>query len=326
MALYDVPAPAKLNLFLHVTGRRPDGYHTLQTVFRFIDLQDSLDFDLRLDGRIVREGDTIPGLDPDQDLVVRAAVALQRATGTPLGAQIRYTKRIPSGAGLGGGSSDAASTLIALNRLWKTGLDRHALMKLGGTLGADVPVFIFGRPAFAEGVGDQLSDVELPENAYLVLRPLGGVSTAQVFSDPDLTRDTKPVIISVFARWQTDRAHTQSQAKYGLPLFGRNDLEPVVLARHNNVRAIADNLRKQGFHARMTGSGNCFFVEYETIEQATEAQRKISSKMLGSRNERQAGHSEVTAETATEFHEGDGAVVENTWACPGLFEHPLRYW
>src|SRR5690606_28848257 len=148
MALYDVPAPAKLNLFLHVTGRRADGYHELQTVFRFIDLCDTLDFDLRSDGRIQREGESLPGLVAEQDLVVRAARALQQATGTTLGAQIRYTKRIPSGAGLGGGSSDAATTLIALNRLWNTGLGGDALMWLARPLGADVPIFVFGRAAF----------------------------------------------------------------------------------------------------------------------------------------------------------------------------------
>src|SRR5690554_4032002 len=207
MALYDVPAPAKLNLFLHVTGRRADGYHELQTVFRFIDLCDRLDFDIRYDGQIRREGDTLPGLAPETDLVVRAARALQQATGCPLGAQIRYTKHIPSGAGLGGGSSDAATTLIALNRLWNTGLDRDALMELARPLGADVPFFIFGASAFAEGTGDVLTEIALPECAYLVLRPHGAVSTANVFTDPDLTRNTKAVKISVFADWHTGQTH-----------------------------------------------------------------------------------------------------------------------
>lgn len=329
MALYDVPAPAKLNLFLHVTGRRADGYHELQTVFRFIDLCDRLDFDLRHDGVIHREGDGVPGLAPQHDLVVRAARTLQAATGTPLGAQIRYVKRIPSGAGLGGGSSDAATTLIALNRLWKTGLDRAALMQLARPLGADVPIFVFGRPAFAEGIGDVLTEVALPERSYLVLRPAGGVSTAEVFGDPDLTRNTKPVIISVFASWQDARNQAIRAQQQQVPgeelsrpalagkeltgneLFGRNDLEPVVLARHYNVREMADTLRKQGFHARMTGSGNCFFVEYNTQEQGTEAQRRISSKMLDSRHARR---------------EGIGAVIQDSWVCPGLLEHPLRHW
>ena len=310
MALYDVPAPAKLNLFLHVTGRRPDGYHNLQTVFRFIDLCDSLDFDLRRDGVIGREGEPLAGLAAEHDLVVRAARALQQATGTPLGAQIRYIKRIPSGAGLGGGSSDAASTLIALNRLWNTGLDRQSLLRIARPLGADVPVFVFGHPSFAEGTGDVLTPVTLPERCYLVLRPQGMVPTASVFSSPDLTRDTESVIISFFADWQTGQAHKKAQCSVenakensrsiflGNPLFGRNDLQPVVLAAYEEIRLLAEALQKQGFHARMTGSGNCFFIEFDTPEQAARAQQKISSKML----------------------------VEKSWVCSGLTDHPLISW
>src|SRR5690606_6719674 len=173
--LYDVPAPAKINLFLHVTGRRDDGYHLLETVFRFVDLCDTLSFDVRSDGLIVRDGPALPGLAAEDDLVVRAARALQQATGTRLGAQIAYTKNIPSGGGLGGGSSDAATTLIALNRLWNTGLNRDALMALARPLGADVPVFIFGTSAFAEGTGDILTGLSLPERAYLIVRPHGAV-------------------------------------------------------------------------------------------------------------------------------------------------------
>src|SRR5690606_40475824 len=260
MALYDVPAPAKLNLFLHVVGRRPDGYHALQTVFRFIDLCDSLDFDLRRDGRIERSGDGELGLASEHDLVVKAAKALQRATGTALGAEIRYTKRIPSGAGLGGGSSDAATTLIALNRLWKTGLDRSALIELARPLGADVPIFVYGKPAFAEGVGDVFSEISLPERAYLVLRPRGTVATAGVFQDPNLTRDSETVKISVFTDWHTVGAaqNDEKSSLLGNRLFGRNDLQPVVLARHEGIQKMASALQKQGFRARMTGSGNCF--------------------------------------------------------------------
>lgn len=333
MALYDVPAPAKLNLFLHVTGRRPDGYHELQTVFRFVDLCDRFDFDLRSDGVIRREGESLPGLAEEDDLVVRAARALQQATGCRLGAQIRYEKRIPSGAGMGGGSSDAATTLIALNRLWNTGLDREALMQIGRQLGADVPVFVFGRSAFAEGIGDMLSEITLPDNAYLILRPPGAVSTAQVFSHPRLTRDTESVIILVFAQWLSDRTRNEGQAtaaagsdadaasETGNVLFGRNDLEPVVLAEHEGARKLADALRNQGFQARMTGSGNCFFVEYDTLEQAFRAQRRISSKMLDRNNE---GRSVGTIQPHG-VQEGE-AVVENTWVCRGLSEHPLRHW
>lgn len=317
MALYDVPAPAKLNLFLHVTGRRPDGYHALQTVFRFIDLCDTLDFDLRRDGLVVRDGPSVPDLAPEDDLIIRAARALQQATGTRQGAQIRCDKRIPSGAGLGGGSSDAATTLIALNRLWNTGLDREALVALARPLGADVPVFVFGRPAFAEGVGDVLTEIDLPARCYLVLRPHGAVPTAQIFSSPDLTRDTESVIISVFADWQTVAAPRE-----GSRLFGRNDLEPVVLAGYEPIRDMASALRNLGFHARMTGSGSCFFIEYDTQEQAARAQQEISSKMLVGRNEWQAG----SQQTAPASHESLAAVVERTWVCPGLSDHPLRHW
>lgn len=314
MALYDVPAPAKLNLFLHVTGRRSDGYHALQTVFRFIDLCDTLDFDLRSDGRICRDGESLPGLMAEDDLVVRAAKALQKATGTRAGAQIRYTKRIPSGAGLGGGSSDAATTLIALNRLWNTGLSRDALIELARPLGADVPIFVYGRPAFAQGRGDEFSELELPQRCYLVLRPLGAVPTARVFSSPYLTRNTKSVIISVFADWQTGQAEAKQQftglapegvfREKGNPLFGRNDLEPVVLAEFKPIRDLAYALQEAGFHARITGSGSCFFIEFDTQKQAARAQQEISSKMLV----------------------GENAVLEKSWVCSGLSDHPLRHW
>jgi len=345
MALYDVPAPAKLNLFLHVTGRRADGYHELQTVFRFIDLCDRLDFDVRRDGLVQREGEAVPGLAPENDLVVRAARALQQATGVRLGAQIRYAKRIPSGAGLGGGSSDAATTLIALNRLWNTGLDRDALTRLARGLGADVPVFVFGRSAFAEGIGDVLTEVALPDRSYLVLRPRGSVATAEIFSAPDLTRNSKPVIISVFAHWQAARAHQKAGSTYepqgpchsghpdssnsnpsspdfGNPLFGRNDLEPVVLARYEAIRKMAGTLQEQGFHARMTGSGSCFFVEYDTQHEASRARQKISSKILEDGSERHAGFEKQ----ALAGHGSITAVLEETWVCPGLSEHPLRHW
>lgn len=310
MALYEVPAPAKLNLFLHVTGRRADGYHELQTVFRFIDLCDVLDFDLRRDGRIEREGQALPGLNPEDDLVVRAARALQQATGTASGAQIRYTKRIPSGAGLGGGSSDAATTLIALNRLWNTGLDRDALIRLARPLGADVPVFLFGCNAFAEGIGDVFTEVALAERTYLVLQPYGAVATADAFSSPDLTRDTERVIMPVFADWQTGQAEqivsdpSDGNSLFGNPLFGRNDLQPVVLAKYQPIQQMALALQKIGFHARMTGSGSCFFIEFDTHQQAFRAQQKISSKIL----------------------ESPRAVVKEHWVCPGLNEHPLRHW
>src|SRR5690606_9068822 len=173
-------APAKLNLFLHVVGRRADGYHLLQTVFRFIDLADTLHFEARADGAIGRAYE-LPGVAESDDLVVRAARSLQLATGTRQGAQIDLRKRIPQGGGLGGGSSDAATTLIALNRLWGTGLSRSQLMRLALPLGADVPVFVFGQSAFAQGVGEDLTAVALPPAAYLVVQPDAGVPTAAVF-------------------------------------------------------------------------------------------------------------------------------------------------
>lgn len=320
MALYDVPAPAKINLFLHVVGQRDDGYHLLQTAFRFIDLCDTLHFDRRSDGQIVCEGSP-PGLAHEDDLVVRAARALQSATGTSCGAQIRYQKTIPSGAGLGGGSSDAASTLLALNRLWQTGLDRRALMELALPLGADVPVFIYGQPAFAQGVGERLSPLSLPPCSYVVIQPSQPVPTAGVFSAPELTRNTPSIIMSVFVDWQRVHAqeigalaaaaggvvHNPAEGATSNPYFGRNDLEPVVCSRYARVRETALWLKRQGIHARMTGSGGCFFIECATLEQARLCQQEIIVKMPGSEN-------------------GQTALFENTWACPGLFDHPLRHW
>lgn len=305
MALYDVPAPAKINLFLHVVGRRADGYHLLETAFRFIGLCDMLDFDVRHDGRIVREDGGMPGLAAEDDLVVRAAKALRDATGTALGAQIRYRKVIPSGGGLGGGSSDAATTLIALNRLWNTGLDRDSLMRLGLSLGADVPVFIFGRPAFAQGVGDVLRPSAMPDRAYLVVQPPQNVPTAGVFSAPDLTRDSPSVKMLVFTDWHASHAPNNGFLQAGL--FGRNDLEPVVFAKYPIVEHTASWLAQQGLTARMSGSGACLFVEFVTLAEAATCRQEIIGKMPSRES-------------------GSATVVQNAWACPGLFDHPLRHW
>ncbi|HUH60613.1 MAG TPA: 4-(cytidine 5'-diphospho)-2-C-methyl-D-erythritol kinase [Candidimonas sp.] len=305
MALYDVPAPAKINLFLHVVGRRGDGYHLLETAFRFIDLCDTLDFDVRRDGRILRDDGGIPGLAAEDDLVVRAATALRVATGTALGAQIRYRKIIPSGGGLGGGSSDAASTLIALNRLWNTGLGREDLMRIGLSLGADVPVFIFGQPAFAQGVGDILRPVDMPERAYLVVQPPQNVPTAGVFSSPDLTRDSPSVKMLVFTDWHARNAPSNGFTQAGL--FGRNDLEPVVFAKYPTVEATASWLARQGLTARMSGSGACIFVEFVTLAEAAACRQEIIGKMPSRES-------------------GNATVVQNAWACSGLFDHPLRHW
>lgn len=304
-ALYDVPAPAKINLFLHVIGRRADGYHLLQTAFRFIGLYDYLDFDRRDDGLIGREGEGVEGLAAEDDLVVRAARMLQQATGSRHGAQIRYRKNIPAGGGLGGGSSNAASTLIALNRLWGTGLSRNDLQALGARLGSDVPVFIYGQSAFAQGTGDELQPLGLPDAAYLLIQPHASVSTAQVFSAPDLTRDTKPITITIFTDWQQFKAHQETgQASV---YFGRNDLEPVAFALDENVNAAGIWLHQHGVNARMTGSGACFFAEYETPEQALKHKQKIIGKI-------------------TQCPNAASAVIRQMWVCPGLHEHPLKYW
>lgn len=302
--LYDVPAPAKLNLFLHVVGRRADGYHLLQTVFRFIDLSDTLHFERRSDGVIERDYE-LPGVPEAQDLVVRAARALQAATGTSLGARIGLVKRIPQGGGLGGGSSDAATALIALNRLWGTGLSRRELMALALPLGADVPVFVFGQSAFAEGVGEQLSAVDLPAAAYLVAQPDASVPTVEVFKAPDLTRDSLPVRIADFL------------AQYDSG-FGRNDLEPVVYRRYPEVSRCAEWLRGwlqnrfpgQAMSApasvRMSGSGACLYAVFPEMAQAVLAQQEITATMR------------VADSGAPGFR-----LVQ---AAAGLIEHPLRHW
>lgn len=310
-SLYDVPAPAKINLFLHVVGRRPDGYHLLQTVFRFIDLYDFLDFDVRADGKIVCES-PVQGLAHDDDLVVRAARALQQATGTRQGAQIHYVKNIPSGGGLGGGSSDAASTLIALNRLWGTGLSRQDLMELALPLGADVPVFVFGQPAFAEGVGEVLSAVSVPERAYLIVQPAQNVPTAGIFSSPDLTRDTSCVKITVFTDWQKSveqkkAVNVSTNVLAYTPYFGQNDLQPVVFGKYPAVKEANQFLESLGVHPRMSGSGACLFVEFVTLSEAQAFQQKI----IG---------------TIASYATDKASVVSNSWVCSGLSNHPLYNW
>lgn len=306
MRLYDVPAPAKLNLFLHVTGRRQDGYHLLQTAFRFVDLCDTLSFERRGDGLIACDN-TVPGLSAQDDLIVRAARALQQATGSKWGAQISCVKRIPPGGGLGGGSSDAATTLIALNRLWETGLNRKQLMELALPLGADVPVFVFGQPAFAEGVGQLLAPIELPERAYLIARPSQHISTQAIFTDPDLTRNSKSIKITVFADWLLEQAELeQTKPDQVGGFFGRNDLEAVAVARYLKVEKALAFLTSQNIHARMTGSGACLFAEFVTYAQALLNQQKIIGKIP--------------------VCEGTAPVIDETWVCHGLVDHPLRYW
>ena len=252
--LCDCPAPAKLNLFLHVIGRRPDGYHLLQTVLQLVDHCDYLDFSLRMDGLIQRATE-VPGVMPDEDLTVRAARLLQESAqarwGKSLpGVDITINKRLPLGGGLGGGSSDAATTLIALNYLWQTGFSRMELMTLGLKLGADVPFFLFGQNAFAEGVGEVLTPLETGESWHVVIEPGVSVPTASIFAAPDLTRNTKPVKITDFSP--------------GVVLaggFGRNDLQPVVARRFEPVAAALKWLAQHG-EARMTGSGACVFCAF----------------------------------------------------------------
>ena len=247
----DWPAPAKLNLFLHVVGRRADDYHLLQTVFRFIDFGDTLRCEPRSDGRIVL-ATPLPGVPPETDLTVRAAAALRAATGAGAGVTLHLEKRLPLGGGLGGGSSDAATTLLALNRLWRTGLDSPQLQSIGLTLGADVPVFVHGRTCFAEGVGEHFTDLTLPPAWYLVLVPAVAVPTPEIFRSPLLRRDT-PAIAA--ADWR--------------PGFGHNDLEAVACALYPEVTRHLDWLRQYG-DARMSGSGACCFVEF-ALESAARA-------------------------------------------------------
>lgn len=237
------PAPAKLNLFLHVVGRRADGYHLLQTVFRFLDHGDELYIAFRRDGAIHLRT-PLPGVPVERDLTWRAAHLLKSHTGCRLGADIWLNKRLPLGGGLGGGSSDAATVLIALNHLWGLKLTRQALQTLGLELGADVPVFIYGRSAFAEGVGERLMPLDLAPASYVVLTPPVTVSTADVFASPALTRDTPAIKITTLP-----------------PGYGHNDLEPVVVAKHPVVGEYLAWLRQYG-DARMTGSGACVFAAY----------------------------------------------------------------
>jgi 4-diphosphocytidyl-2-C-methyl-D-erythritol kinase len=258
----DWPAPAKLNLFLHVTGRRPDGYHLLQTVFQLLDLCDFLDVSLRDDGRITRSAgnDTV---DTEHDLAIRAARLLQSRTGTRDGADLALRKHIPLGGGLGGGSSDAATTLVALNELWRTGLGPQELAALGLELGADVPLFVGGRSAWAEGVGECLTPIDLPPKWFAIVRPAVTVSTAEVFQAPELTRNSPKIKIRDF-----------------LQTGGRNDCEPVVTARHPEVRRAIEWLGRSG-RARMTGTGSCVFAGFDARAQAAAALARLPEGWQG---------------------------------------------
>ncbi|HXD40576.1 MAG TPA: 4-(cytidine 5'-diphospho)-2-C-methyl-D-erythritol kinase [Ramlibacter sp.] len=255
-ALYDVPAPAKLNLFLHVTGRRPDGLHLLQSVFMLIDWCDTLHFELRPDGGISRQdlGEPLPA----EDLVVRAARNLQAASGTTRGAHIAIDKKVPAQAGLGGGSSDAATCLLALNRLWGLNLPVEQLARIGLALGADVPFFLGGRNAWVEGVGEQLRPVELPPGRFAVVKPPQGLSTALVFSQARLRTGTDAAIISGFAASPGEAEMDFRGDPFG---FGRNDLQPAAQGLCPGVTEALEWLGSQGLAGRMTGSGSAVFSQ-----------------------------------------------------------------
>ncbi len=280
------PAPAKLNLFLHVVGRRSDGYHLLQSLFRLVDRGDTLRFAPREDGRIHRAS-PLAGVPEESDLCVRAARLLQEVSGCEQGADITLEKRLPLGGGLGGGSSDAATVLLALNRLWGLRWRRERLQELGLRLGADVPFFIFGRSAFAEGVGEALLPVDLPPAWYLVIEPPVSVATTEIFAAPNLTRNTKPIKMADFsAGWGASWG-----ASWG-GLFGQNSLEPVVCERYPEVaRALA--WLRQHAKARMTGSGACVFAPFAAEQDARAILARMPEDMNG-------------------------------WVARGLDEHPLR--
>jgi len=254
-----LPAPAKLNLFLHVLGRRRDGYHELQTVFRLIDRCDRVGIAVRADGEIRFSGEY-----GEANLCVRAARLLKARTGAAPGADLALEKVLPAGGGLGGGSSDAATTLLALNRLWGCALPRAALMALAAELGADVPLFIVGRNALGEGRGERLTALDLPPAWYLVIEPQVAVSTAEIFADPALTRDTKRLTIPPF-----------------FPGQGRNDLEAVVARRHPEVAAALAWLRDRAEGARMTGSGGCVFAEFARAADAEALAAQLPAGMRG---------------------------------------------
>ena len=298
-ALYDVPAPAKLNLFLHVVGRRPDGYHLLESVFVLIDWADTLHFERRDDG-LLRRHDLGEAL-PEQDLCLKAARALQTASGSTAGVDISILKRVPSGAGMGGGSSDAASVLLALNRLWGLNWPRARLLELAATLGADVPFFVFGRNALVQGIGDQLSVQDVPAHSYAVVKPAASLPTADIFNSPLLRRDSASAIlmgslVSEARAWLAGSAGADKAEGAHPPPFGRNDLQPPAQAQCSEVAQAARWLENRFGNSRMTGSGSAVFARV-----------------------------------------GAGVLPEATWLealpsgwvgklCRGLSEHPLRSW
>ena len=271
-SLHDCPAPAKLNLFLHVTGRRADGYHLLQSVFQLIDRADRLHFDLR-DDDVIRRTNEVPGVPEEQDLVIRALRLLQadyarRHGRLPPGISVTVEKVLPMGGGLGGGSSDAATALMAANTLWDAGLTQGELMALGLPLGADIPFFLFGETAFAEGVGEALQAVPGPDCWYVVIEPGVAVPTPAIFSAPDLTRDSKPVRIADFSR------HADLCSTVG---FGKNDLQDVAMRLFPPVAEAVEWLSGHG-DARMTGSGACVFCAFSSEDAADQVLAQVPGR------------------------------------------------
>ena len=260
-----VSAPAKLNLFLHITGQREDGYHLLQTVFQFLDYADTISLTIREDSHIYRVSN-LEGVAAEDDLVVKAAKLLQKQCGTQFGVDISVEKVLPMGGGLGGGSSNAASVLVALNHLWECGLSQEKLMDLGVQLGADVPVFIFAQSAWAEGVGEELKSVDLPEKWFLVLKPQINVSTAKVFANPQLQRDCSTITIRDFLAGQTQSIG--------------NVCEKPVREMYPEVDDALNDLAKYG-ESKLTGTGACVFAAFDNKEQAEQALSELSKKWDG---------------------------------------------
>ena len=247
-SLHDVPAPAKLNLFLHITGQRPDGYHLIQSVFMLIDWCDTLHFEKRPKSSVSREDLTVKL--PAEDLITRAAKLLQQHTGSTQGVHIAVDKQIPAQAGMGGGSSDAATCLLALNQLWDLKLRLPELEKIGLQLGADVPFFLRGQNAWVEGIGEQISPLTLPPAEFWVIKPSSGIETPPIFAHPDLQRATKPVTMSDFAAAPYD--------------FGHNDLQPIAQAMCHDVSKALELLSNTGMYGKMTGSGSAVFAHCTT--------------------------------------------------------------
>ena len=267
------PAPAKINLFLHVTGQRANGYHELQSVFRLLDFHDTVYIRVTADGNISRRSGN-PLVAENDDLMIKAARLLKQHTGCPLGADISIEKRIPMGGGLGGGSSDAATVLLALNHLWQLGLSRQTLRKLGLSLGADVPVFVFGRTAWAEGIGEELQAINLETRHYLVITPAIHVSTADIFTSRELTRNTNPTTIAAFSR-EANSGRLDGSAFH-------NDLEPVVTMKHPVVARCMEWLNAYS-PARMSGSGASVFAEFFSLDKAKAAYDALPEMIAGTR-------------------------------------------